>query len=148
MWNEIAIGAIGIVIGAAIAPLVKGFFPVPGRAARVRRDVDRLWSDKRTWVDRRQLELQREKNRIDEDLAARGIGVGSGIHLKNYHRAEQKAAEDVRDHQVAAIRATEDAVAELGALERLWMRVTLPHDRGLRVEERLVPRSERDVEDV
>lgn len=114
----------GGVVGAALRPYIDRVLPMPARTRRAELRVERALADHRIWLERNEKEMRRELESVREAHAGRGT-FDSSIRLADEQRVRERYVNALRDHQRAMIRESEDALVELGPLERLRLRFKL-----------------------
>lgn len=95
---------------------------------RVRRAVERAWTDHESWLRTNDRARVAELHSVDERMNERNI-LGSGIHGTARQEVNDRFADSLTENQRETLRAIEDAFAELGPIERWWLRWRLRGDK-------------------
>lgn len=109
------------VLGTVLTPWVKHIAPQPGRLKRVEATAERTRLDHNRFIIQKNGELKAELQRIDEELAGRNI-LESSIRGTRHTEARNRNNEAIDIHGKEALREAQDALAELGPIERWRMK--------------------------
>jgi hypothetical protein len=116
----ILVGAVGV----ALTPWVKHVVPQPGRRKVAMQAIERAIADHELWRQRANMAIEKELAAVDEDAVARGI-FASGIHTDNRQAVSNKYAVEREQELRRVLRASDDALAQLGPFERRRVKQSL-----------------------